>query len=206
MKVENAKVGAVVVDSLPFSQAGTAAQAKALKAAGADGVAVYLGVVSKERVAFVLAAGMGCFAVTLAGEYNDGPNDEIGQLKALGLPQGKHVFLDMEGMAAYKTDPLVLIAKANAWADGIRAAGYKPGLYVGNPQPLTSAELWALHVEFYWKGQGRCVDRNNNLAEPTGCGWCMTQMWPSHSRGGVWVDSNMAGQDYKGRSLTWVVA
>ena len=205
MKVEKANVGAVIVDSLPFSQSGTLAQAQALRAAGADGVAVYLGVASKSVVAAILGAGLGCFAVTLAGEYSDGAQDEVANLKALGLLVGTHVFLDMEGLAAYNTDPVKLIGLVNAWADGIRAAGYKPALYVGNPQPLTSQELWKLRVELYWKGQGRCVDRFNQLAEPTG-GWALSQMWPSHTRGGVWVDSNMAGQDYKGRSVSWVVA
>lgn len=201
-----AHVGAAVVDSLPFSQGGTAAQAAALKASGVDAVAVYLGVVSAERVGYVTAAGMGCFPVTLAGEYNDGPNDEIGQLKALGFPPGNHVVLDMEGMAAFKTDPPTLISKVNAWADGIRAAGYKPALYVGVPQPLTSAELWALRVELYWRGQGSVRDRNNALAEPSGCGWGVIQAYPSTTRGNTWVDVNMVTQDYKGRLLTWAVA
>ncbi len=203
MKVENAKVGAVVVDSLPFSQAGTATQAKALKEAGADAVAAYLGLISKERLAAILGAGVAYVPVTLAGEYNDGAGDEIAQLKALGIPAGVTVFLDLEGLAAFKSDPVDLAAKVNAWADAILAAGYVPGLYVGSPQPFTEAELWSLRVKRYWRGQGAIRDRFGKLAEPTGCGWCMTQMWPSHSRGGVWVDSNMAGQDYKARSLTW---
>ncbi len=204
MRAELAPVGSVVIDSLPFSQGGTQEQANGLRESGVHGVAVYLGVASAARVAMILAAGMGCFPVTLAGEYNDGPNDEIGQLKALGFPPGIHVFLDLEGMAAYKTDPKDLMARVNAWADGIRAAGYKPALYLGNPQPLTSQELWSLHVELYWKGQGRTVDRNNALAEPTG-GWSLTQMYPSRNLGdpAVWVDVNMVGQDYKGRVPSW---
>ena len=205
LRAEKASTGAVVVDSLPFSQSGTAAQARGLWAAGVAGVAVYLGVVNADRVRLLLEVGLGVFPVTLAGEYNDGANDEVAQLRALGLPAGIHVFLDMEGLAAYKTDPPVLISKVNAWADTVRAAGYRPALYVGNPQPLTSQELWALRVELYWRGQGRTVDRNNVLAEPWGCGWAVTQMFPSRSIGTppVWVDMNMVGQDYKGRLPVW---
>ncbi len=214
MRAAPAQVGAVVVDSLAFSQGGTLAQAQGLAKAGVHGVAVYLGVVNAERVGHVLAAGMGCFAVTLAGSYNNGAADEIAQLKALGFPLGKHVFLDMEGMAAYKSDPLVLISKVNEWADGIRAAGYKPALYVGVPQPLTAAELWKLKVELYWRGQGCVRDRHGDLAEPydvannNGCGWSITQKYPSRNLGtpATWVDMNMVGQDYKGRVPIWAVA
>ncbi len=206
MKTAQALIGAVVVDSLPFSQAGTAAQANALRDAGADALAGYLGVINAERVGYVLAAGLGYIPVTLAGEYNDGPNDEIAQLKSLGIPGGVTVFLDLEGMAAFKSDPVALAAKIDDWGMKVAAAGYIPGLYVGVPQPFTSQELWSLKVQRYWRGQGSVRDRNNALAEPSGCGWCMTQMFPSHSRGGVWVDSNMVGQDYRGRVPSWAVA
>lgn len=208
MKTAKSEIGAVVIDSLPFSQAGTAAQAKGLKSVGVHAVAVYLGVVNAQRVQYILDAGMGCFPVTLAGEYVDGPNDEVAQLKALGFPPGIHVFLDMEGMTAYKTDPVKLIGMVDAWGKAVRAAGYKPALYVGNPQPLTKDELWKLDVELYWRGQGRTVDRNNALSEPWGCGWAMTQMYPSRNLGSpaVWVDCNMVGQDYKGRVPVWAVA
>ncbi len=205
MIAKPAAIGASVVDSLPFSQAGTAAQAKALKASGVDAVAGYIGLFTKERLAAVLASGMAFLPVTLAGEYDDGAGDEIVQLKALSIPSGTTVFLDLEGLAAFKSDPVVLAGKINVWAQAILAAGYIPGLYVGVPQPFTSAELWALKVQRYWRGQGSIRDRNDALAEPTG-GWCMTQVYPSYTRGGVWVDSNMVGQDYRMRVPTWVVA
>ncbi len=144
--------------------------------------------------------------MTLAGEYTDGPNDELAQLAALGLPPGTTVFLDLEGLKAFKTDPAVLIEKINAWADAVAKAGFVPGLYVGVPQPLTSQELYALRVQRYWRGQGSVRDRFNALAEPSGCGWCMTQMYPSITRGNTWVDCNMVGQDYRGRVPSWVKA
>ncbi len=50
MKSEPAEVGALVVDSLPFSQGGTAAQALALKAAGVRCLVGYLGAISADRL------------------------------------------------------------------------------------------------------------------------------------------------------------
>lgn len=207
MRAEPAAIGAVVIDSLPFSQGGTAAQAAGLRAAGVHAVAGYLGAMNRTRLAFILAAGMAYIPVTFAGEYNDGPQDEIGQLQALGIPQGASVFLDLEGLKAFRENPAELISKINAWADAIAAAGYIPCLYVGVPQPLTSDELWALRVRGYWRGQGSIRDRSNALAEPRGCGWMMTQMFPSRNLGtpATWVDCNMIGADYKGRVPSWVV-
>lgn len=204
MKVEAANVGARVVDSLPFSTSGTAEQAVALKCSGVDGFAGYLGAMTPARLLAVLSAGLAFIPVTFGGEYEDGAADEVAQLKALGIPAGASVFLDMEGMKAFKSDPAVLISKVNAWADAIAAAGYIPCLYVGVPQPLTSDELWKLHVKGYWRGQGSVRDRNGALAEPTGCGWMMTQAWPSVTRAGVLVDCNQVGQDYKERVPMWV--
>jgi hypothetical protein len=175
----------------------------ALQESGVHALAGYLGVINAARVGFLLDAGLAFLPVTLAGEYNDGPADEVGQLQALQVPNGTTVFLDLEGMTAFKTDPALLIAKINAWAEGILAAGFTPGLYVGVPQTLTSAELYALKVQRYWRGQGSVRDRNNALAEPN-CGWCITQMYPSLTRGNTWVDCNMIGQDYKGRVPAWV--
>ncbi len=207
-RAEIVKVGSVVVDSLPFSNAGTMAQAAALKAAGAVALVGYLGAITKTRVAAVLAAGMGFMPVTFAGEYTDGPQDELLQLAEIGVPKGVTVWLDMEGLTAFHTDPKLLIAKVEAWAAPIVSAGYIAGLYVGVPQPLTSGELYALRgITRYWRGQGRVVDRNNDLAEPCGCGWCMTQMFPSFNMGSpaTWVDANIVGQDYRGRLPTMMV-
>lgn len=207
MKIQNVPVGSVVVDSLPFSQNGTAAQAAGLRFGGAVALVGYLGVINSRRVESVLNAGLGFVPVTLAGAYNNGPEDELKQLSALGIPKGATVFLDLEGMAAWKADPLVLIQKIEAWAATVTTAGYLAGLYAGVPQPLTSEELFKLKgITRYWKGQGRQVDRFGKLSEPSGCGWCMTQMFPSYNMGcpAVWVDGNMVGQDYKGRVPTMV--
>ena len=206
MRLAQAHVGAVVCDSLPFSQGGTLGQAQALAADGVHAVAGYLGAMTRERLGFLHAAGLAFTPVTFGGEYEDGPLDEVAQLKALGVPMGTTVWLDMEGLKAFNTVPAKLIGEIREWASGIAAAGFDPKLYVGVPQPLTSEELYALPVRGYWKGQGSVRDRNHQLAEPQGCGWMMTQMWPSVQRGRVLVDCNMVGQDFKRRTFSWVIA
>lgn len=196
-RVIPAPVGSRIVDSLPFSQSGTAEQAKALKAAGVDGIALYLGAATRERAEACLDAGLMVFGVTFGNQYNGA--SAVAQMTALGLPAGTSCFLDVEGKPAYNTPPADLTAKINAWADAVSAAGFVAGLYLAPPQPLNSAELYSTRVVRYWKGGGSIRDRNSSLAEPSGCGWCMTQMFPSVTVGGVLVDHNMVGHDYKGR-------
>jgi len=175
---------------------GTAKDAKGLAAAGVDSVALYLGVAKPAQANACWDAGMGCFGVTLDNAWNG--DMAVSQAKALGFPAGTTLFLDMEADTVNNSKAPEIIDKVNAWADKVAAAGYLPGLYVGVPQMLTSTELHKLRVYRYWKGMGRTVDRNNQLAEPTN-GWCLFQMFPSVFAGGVWVDHNMVGQDYKTR-------
>lgn len=205
MKAQRAAVGARGVDSYPYSHSGSAAQATALKGSGIDFFVGYLGTISKERVGYLLSAGLAFMPVTVADAY-DGTKS-VAQCKALGLPAGVTVWLDLEGKKAFETPPGELVAKINAWADAVKAAGYEPGIYVGSPQPLTSAELWSLRVVRYWNALSREQDRNGALAEPK-CGWCMWQMHPSlvWRDTGVYVDVNMIGQDFLNRLPTWAVA
>lgn len=203
--VKQAPVGAHMIDSLPFSQGGTAAHALALKESGVDGIAGYLGAMNQARLEHVFDAGLAFSPVTFGGEYEDGPLDEIAQLRALGIPAGTGVWLDVEGLKAFKTDPPKLIQKIKEWATPIAGEGFIPLGYFGVPQPLNSQELWELPLRGYWKGQGSQRDRSNMLAEPLKCGWMVTQMWPSYQRGGILIDSNMVGQDFKQRTFGWVV-
>jgi hypothetical protein len=189
-------VGARGFDSLAFSEGvGAAATMRAL---GLDYFVGYLGVVSPARVVEATSCGLGFMAVTLAGRY-DGAQ-AVAQCRALGLPSGVTVWLDLEGQTAFKADPVKLAATVNAWADAVASAGFMPGLYVGSPQPFTSVELFALRVVRYWHGQGSARDRQNELAEPT-CGWCMAQDFPSVNwrKAPVLVDVDHVSQDYRGR-------
>src|SRR5262249_38947658 len=169
MKVESAAVGARGVDSYPFSAGGSAQQAVALKQSGIDYFVGYLGVINNARLKNILDAGLAFMPVTLAAKY-DGPA-AVAHCKGLGLPSGCTVWLDFEGKPAFNTLATELIAKIDAWADAVTAAGYQPGIYVGSPQPLTSDELWGLRVVRYWNALSRESDRRGALAEPK-CGWC----------------------------------
>lgn len=207
--VEAVPVGTRLVDSLGFSLRGTRVQAQALRGAGVEGFIGYLGAMTEPRLDDVLATGMGFMPVTFAGEYDDGAKDEITQLRALGVPAGVTVWLDLEGMKAFRTPVVELATKINAWAVAILDGGWQPGLYVGAPQPFTSAELYALKVVRYWWGLGRCSDRHGQLAEPA-CGWSMIQQFHGERSGLLWrgtgilVDSNSSQKDYRGRAPTWM--
>lgn len=211
MQVKNAFPGARGVDSLPFSQGGTPGQAKKLAASGVEFFVGYLGAMNAARLKAVLDAGLAFMPVTFAGEYKDGAADEIAQLKALGIPAGATVWLDLEGINAWNTPADDLVALINAWARDIKAGGWMPGLYVGAPQPLTGKQLYSLGVQRYWLGIGRCIGRDGLDAYPD-CGWCMRQDWHGQKTGmmwkntGVFVDTNAIQCDHKGRLPAWVVA
>ncbi len=211
MKTQQASVGARGVDSLPFSQGGTAEQARALKCSGVDFFIGYLGAMTPARLALVLSAGLAFMPVTFASAYSNGAADEIAQLRALGIPAGTSVWLDLEGLAAWHAHPATVMAQLKSWADAINAAGWMACLYVGAPQPLTGPELYSLPFVRYWLGIGRCVDRNGDDAYPA-CGWCMRQDWHGQKSGmmwrdtGVFVDTNSVQCDHKGRLPAWVVA
>jgi hypothetical protein len=219
VRVVQAFPGARVVDSLAFSQGGTLAQAKALKASGVEGFVGYLGAMNAARLGYVLEAGLSFQPVTFAGEYKDGAADEIAQLKALGIPRGASVWLDLEGLGAWNTPVGELARLINAWAVDVASAGWMPTLYVGAPQPFDGAQLYGLRVVRYWLGQGRCVGRDGLDAYPK-CGWCMRQDWhnnPDLARynlkggmlwkdTGVFVDTSAIQADHMGRLPSWVVA
>ena len=210
MNVEKAFVGARGVDSLPFSQGGTAAQAKRLKETGIDFFVGYLGSLNKTRLQYLLDAGLAVMFVTFAGEYFDGPADELAHLKALGVPPGATVWLDLEGQKSFHWQPQDLILKINTWAKAVQKAGYVAGLYVGSPQPLTGDELARLAVTRYWKVASRVLDRHGRAwDEPPGVGFCAIQtterFWPNDTDPNrVWVDVDFIYPDRRERLPTWV--
>lgn len=204
MITEPASVGARGVDSYPFSLGGTSDQALALARCGIDFFVGYLGVISKTRLQYILDAGLAFMPVTIAAQYDGKVSAKACQ--ELGLSPGCTVWLDLEGTPSYNTPPDVLIARINAWADAVAAAGYQPGLYVGSPQPLTGEELYKLRVVRYWKAPSRVFDRNGKAWDGPACGWCMYQCWPQlHWRDtGVFVDVDFVQEDFRGRVPSWV--
>jgi hypothetical protein len=166
-------------------------------------VARYLANLTRGELADITAQDLAVLPVTFADHFS-GP-ETVQQAKALGVPAGVVLWLDVEGLSA--TMAIAdLIAKLNAWADAVLAAGWVPGLYVADRCLLTSAELYALRVVRYWKGAARIVDRFGMLAEPA-CGWCLWQFVPANDAfGGTRVDYDASAQDYKGRAPVAIVA
>lgn len=216
MKAEQAFPGARGVDSYPFSSGGKKEQAEALGCSGIEFFIGYLGHMTPERLDWILDAGLAFMPVTKAGEYRDGAQDELAQLKALGLPKGTTVWLDLEGLDAWEMGKsqgglAKLTGWIETWAAEIVGAGFMAGLYVGAPQPFNSKQLFALrNITRYWLGIGRCVDVNGDDAYPR-CGWCMRQDWHNQGTGmmwkdtGVFVDTNAIQADHFGRLPSWVV-
>jgi hypothetical protein len=193
MKAETAYVGARGIDCVTTLTPGTAV---AFKTTGIDFSMRYLGTVTPGELQGILDAGLAFMPVTYADRF-DGPLS-VSFVKALGLPVGVTVWLDVEGIGD-KLSPDEVITKINAWAHAIKAASYEPGIYVGDSVPLTSQQLFDLAVVRYWRSMSM-------VPEPR-CGFCQTQFHPTQNwRGvGVPVDLNMIGADYFGRLPTWAV-
>lgn len=178
--------------------------AAALVAAGMNFGCRYLGdgpnSLTSEEIDAMIGAGLAVSPVTYGGDFD--PIAAVARAQRIGLPKATTIWLDVEGQTG---DADALIAKINGWASVVRKAWYDPGIYVGADALLTSAELFALDVDRYWKSMSRVEDRNGLLAEPR-CGWCMTQFYPSAWVAGVWVDFDAIGKDYKNRLPTWCAA
>ncbi len=205
MRVESARVGARGTDSVTLV---SASQALALKAHGVDFCFQYLGSATPENLQGILAAGLAFMPVTYADRFNG--QEAVDELTKLGVPKGCTVWLDLEGLVPYQ-HPYETLKAARSWANELVSAGYQPGLYVGSPQPFTSAELYALPFVRYWRAPSRIVDRQGNPAEPAR-GWCCFQLWPSvwwpddSHPDRVWVDVDFVQNDYRGDAPSWVVA
>lgn len=205
MRTELAFVGARGVDSLPYSQGGTAAQAQALAAAGIEFFVGYLGAMNTARLGYLLDAGLAFMPVTFADRF-DGVA-AVAQCKALGLTPGCTVWLDIEGKNLLNVPSQQVAAQINAWATAVEGAGYQPGLYVGSPQPFTGDELYSLKVKRYWKAPSRVIDRNGKVWDGPGCGFCCYQLWDSvmWKKTGVFVDVDYVQKDFQGRLPSWTV-
>ena len=142
-----------------------------------------------------LAAGIAFLPVTYALDFDS--TSQIARLKALGIPRGVTVFLDVEGVGL---SPATLIVKINAWAAAMVAAGYEAGLYVGAGIPLSDVQIYALAVTRYWHSVSRVPD-------PSVRGCCIRQLRPDDvSPTGADVDVDVTEPDYEGGLPTLAAA
>lgn len=205
-QIEEAFVGARGTDSVTLID--TPDKVQKLIDAKVDFVVQYLGSVTTKVVENICNAGLALMLVTYANRY-DGPMT-VKQLRALAIPDGFTVWLDVESVG--DLDPVTLRAKINAWAAVVSAAGYMPGMYVGPNCKLTSVELYQLKVVRYWHCGAKIIDRNGQIAEP-GCGFCMYQLFPEtkvgadeQGNGSILVDFDFVQQDFRNRLPVWLRA
>lgn len=199
MKAVTMQVGDQVADTILEI---TPAIAKWLKNLGFAGVIRYITSLKKSELDACFAEGLKVGLVTYAGAYS--PTSAILAAHTLGIPEGVHIALDVEGV---DMDPLLLIEDIKNWATKIKLAMYKPAQYVGSKQLLTSKELYSTPIELYWHSCSRVIDRFGNEAAPS-CGWSMIQLYPPNISisPGVRIDRNIVQQDYAGRLPIFVGA
>lgn len=108
----------------------------------------------------ILGAGLALMVVQHVKQEGWQPTGDLGTqygadaaqfVRAIGLPPGVSVWCDLEGVAP-GTSAADTIAYCNNWCDGVAAAGYSPGLYVGWHSGLTAEQLYdSLRFKHYWQ-------------------------------------------------------
>lgn len=168
-----------------------------------DFVVRYLSDVTSDELVTILDAGLGLSLVTHARALGWTPSAELGasdgaadvaKLKALGIPEGMVVWIDLEGSGGDATDTAAWV---NARSKALVDAGYIAGLYVGNLCVLDAQQLYELpYVTRYWSAF------NFGIPQPS-CGFCQIQLYPPDMVvGGLEVDLDFVQQDYHGRLPT----
>jgi Domain of unknown function (DUF1906) len=95
--------------------------------------------------------------------------------KEIGVPAGVNVWCDLEGVAA-GTPTQNVVDFCNNWFDQVQAAGYEPGLYVGNSAGLSANQLFQkLRFKHFWRAYNLNDDevpatRGVQLRQKTGKG------------------------------------
>ncbi len=194
-------VGARGIDSVELVTSPDAA--RRVREAQTDFVLQYLGTVTAAVVQNVTGAGLGFMPVTYADKFDGAA--AVRELALLGIPPRVTCWLDVEGVAS--TDARTLIELIDGWGGLVDGAGYEAGIYVGPGCPLTSLELYhsLKTIKRYWRSGAKIIDRNGQLAEPS-CGFCMSQLYPSVTWGGIWSDLDIVQEDFLGRLPTWAAS
>jgi hypothetical protein len=114
------------------------------------------------------------------------------QASAIGTPLGVHVTIDLELPRAGSD----VLGHVDALADRILSGRRGAALYVGVPQPLDGANLFAARPNRYWRGAG-------DVPEPA-CGWAALQLEPLEGvvLAGTKVDVDVSQADRFSRVLT----
>lgn len=189
----------------------TATTAKALSDAGFTFAVRYLSRkatpsskdLTAEELEIILDAGLAVMAVQHVAPSGWTPSEALGveyggnaamHARAIALPDGASVWLDLEGIAA-GTSADATIAYCNAWFKEVESAGYTTGVYVGANSILSADELYLrLKTKHYWKS-------GSNVPAIPHRGYCMVQhIIAGDQVGGVEIDRNVTFVDAFGSS------
>jgi len=112
------------------------------------------------EIEVLLTAGLSIFCVQHVAEDNWMPSAALGTqygqygatyAKAIGLPAGVSIFLDLEMVNTGATVEQIT-DYCNEWFNEIQLEGYTAGLYVGWQTGLSSQQLYDLPFKSYWRG------------------------------------------------------
>jgi hypothetical protein len=154
----------------------------------------------------ILAAGLGLMAVqhvrkqpwspTAALGQSDGTNAGI-NAGAIGFPPGVNVWCDLEGIDL-GADTGDVIGYCSAWFTAVAAAGFVPGIYIGDDVILDGQQLFDLPFQHYWKSASR-------VPEIPTRGYQMTQTLFSGTIAGISIDQDTTQTDGLGGQALWLI-
>ncbi|PHN05757.1 DUF1906 domain-containing protein [Flavilitoribacter nigricans] len=159
-----------------------------------------------EEVGDILEGGLALMPVQHVDRKGWTPNAALGKeygaeaaahAREVGFIPGINVWLDLEGVARGTTVDAV-VDYANAWNQELFAAGFVPGLYVGNDSILNSDDLYQkLSFHHYWKSLSQVppvAQRGYQMIQVMGNITC-----------GIDLDEDYVQPDNMGETVIWMV-
>ncbi len=155
----------------------------------------------------ILAAGLALMSVQHVRAEGWSPTAALGQQDGanagynaaeIGFPAGVNVWCDLEGVNAASVASDV-IGYCNAWFDGVAAAGYVPGLYVGANCILDGQQIYDLKYQHYWKSLSR-------VPVLPARGYQLIQTLVPQAVNGIGIDQDVAQTDSEGGQALWLTA
>lgn len=154
----------------------------------------------------ILAAGLALMPVQHVAAAGWVPDQTLGEMygkaaasncRSLDLSEGITVWLDLEGVAA-GVPASEVIRYCNSWCDEVVAAGYSPGIYLGENAGLGSEHFAELAARHYWKS-------GHPVAHAPGRGFQMVQeIVEGEAIAGIAIDRNITRADALGGSAFWL--
>lgn len=162
------------------------------------------------EAATILQAGLALMVVQHVEEPQWTPSGSLGTeyganaarfTRAIGVPGGVNVWLDLEGVA--EGVPAQDVADyCNNWYAQVKAAGYAPGLYVGYGAGLGPQGLYDLKFQHYWSAYNLNDDQH-----PAVRGVQMRQVTGGGTVGGLTTESyddDFTQTDALGGNVVWL--